>query len=465
MRFMCLVIAGAAGVFTGFLPVAANSPAVALVSAGRPADHAPGPGVVQLGGAADSTPVAVSPDGSKVFVGGQSLVAYNPVTGAPLWAAAAGTFPGGCCAVVVGPGGSTLFAAGQALDASGTQEYATAAFDAATGAQLWAAIYHGPGAGSDRTRSVAVSPDGSKVFVTGQSSNTTSNSFDSAYATVAYDAATGAQLWVARYAVGAQNADAYSVAVSPDGSRVFVTGGSAGATGIYMFATVAYNAATGAQLWVARYAVGARNAGAQSIAVSADGSRVYVAGTVHVKGGQQDFATVAYDAASGAKLWAAFYPRGVIISMTVSPDGSKVFVTGQSRSVLTGLYGYATVAYNAATGAQLWARRSQLGGLGLPFSMAVSPDGSKVFVTGYATTSGSTSDYATVAYNAATGAQLWARLYTGKAKGLSQAHGVAVSPDGSKVFVTGVSPALNGRDDATVAYNAAIGTVLWVARH
>lgn len=499
MRLTYQAAAVVAGVITGFLPAAANPAAAALVSPGRAAAHAATAsvttrqaaarpdarsgvglrsGMAQLGGAADSTPIAVSPDGSKVFVGGPPLVAYNPATGARLWRAGAAVFSGGCCAVVISPDGSTLFAAGAAIVGSpeeegSTREYATAAFDAVTGAQLWVATYHGPGVGSDVTRSLAVSPDGSKVFVTGQSSNTTNPSlFNNAYATVAYDAATGAQLWVARYSGANMGSVANSVAVSPHGSLVFVTGASAGPTGRAMFATVAYSAARGAVVWVARYAVGSRNAAAVSVAVSPDGSKVYVGGTAHAKWGQQVFATVAYRAASGAKLWATLYPRrpspvvgsSGITSMTVSPHGSKVFVTGQSKSKRTGIYEYATVAYDAATGAQLWVKRSRMGLLGLPFSMAVSPHGSKVFVTGYAEITGTTTDYATVAYNAATGAKLWARLYSGQVEGLSQAHGVAVTPRGSKAFVTGVSPALTGRNHATVAYNAATGAVLWVAR-
>ena len=55
------------------------------------------------------------------------------------------------------------------------------------------------------------------------------------YATIAYDAATGADLWVNRYT--APNSFAYSIAVSPDGSKVFATGRSKGD-----YITVAYAA-------------------------------------------------------------------------------------------------------------------------------------------------------------------------------------------------------------------------------
>jgi hypothetical protein len=59
---------------------------------------------------------------------------------------------------------------------------------------------------------------------------------------------------VARYNGAAGGVDAASpVAVSPGGTRVFVTGESLGRTTGRDYATVAYSAATGRQLWVRRY--------------------------------------------------------------------------------------------------------------------------------------------------------------------------------------------------------------------
>ncbi|HLQ62831.1 MAG TPA: hypothetical protein VK131_13300, partial [Candidatus Acidoferrales bacterium] len=110
------------------------------------------------------------------------------------------------------------------------------------GAQLWVRRYDGPGnslGSDDAARSVAVSPGGGTVFVTGYSQGTTSDE----YATVAYDAATSAQLWVSRYDGPASlGAEANSVAVSPGGGAVFVTGSSDGGSNGEDYATVAYNA-------------------------------------------------------------------------------------------------------------------------------------------------------------------------------------------------------------------------------
>ena len=84
----------------------------------------------------------------------------------------------------------------------GGADYATVAYDAATGAQRWASRYNGPANRDDFALSVAVSPDGATVFVTGASfggRNRACCNSDWDYATVAYDAATGAQRWASRY--------------------------------------------------------------------------------------------------------------------------------------------------------------------------------------------------------------------------------------------------------------------------
>jgi DNA-binding beta-propeller fold protein YncE len=85
--------------------------------------------------------------------------------------------------------------------------------------------------------------------------------------------------------------------------------------------------------------------------------------------------------------------------VTASPDGTTVFVTGASSGTIAGQVDYATVGYNAATGARLWVKRYAglaKGGIGThAYSVAVSPSGSTVYVTGE---SGNDSVSATVAY-------------------------------------------------------------------
>lgn len=219
------------------------------------------------------------------------------------------------------------------------------AYNAVTGARLWTASYKGSSNGLNQAYSVAVSPDGRRVFVTGESDGS-GTSLD--YATVAYNAATGSQLWAARYhGPGTGEDAATAVAAGPTGSTVFVTGASNGASSGYDYATVAYDTHTGAQLWVDRYNGGA----ASSVAVSREGSKVYVTGGSHGAFTGSDYATLAYSTATGARLWLRRYTgpgdgSDSATSMAVSPTSNKLFVTGISPGwpgATAG--GYATVAY------------------------------------------------------------------------------------------------------------------------
>ena len=67
--------------------------------------------------------------------------------------------------------------------------------------------------------------------------------------------------------------------------------------------------------------------------------------------------------------------------VAVSPDGSRVFVTGCSGLTACGLGWMTTVAYDVATGTPLWmAQHPQRGGVAI--GVAVAPDGRLVYVTG-----------------------------------------------------------------------------------
>ena len=225
---------------------------------------------------------------------------------------------------------------------------AARATPAAPGAQLWVARYNGPAGKQDGARSVAVSPDGSTVFVTGSSDGGPATGWD--YATAAYSAVTGRQLWVSRYNGPANMFDAArSVAVSPGGARVFVTGYSVGRTAGNAYATVAYGAAAGRRLWVSRYNGPANSSEASSVAVSPAGTTVYVTGDSLRLTARDDYATVAYGAAAGRRLWVSRYNgpgngEDTASAVAVSPAGTTVYVTGTSDGG-TAEFDYATVAY------------------------------------------------------------------------------------------------------------------------
>jgi sugar lactone lactonase YvrE len=429
--------------------------------------------------------VEMSPDGSRVYVTGSSAgtrhgmdyatVAYDTSNGAELWAARYDGPRHGrdfAAAIAISPDGSRVVVTGSSAgsmtsDEDQADDYATATYDAATGTKLWVRRYNGAANSTDASRAVAVSPDGSLVLVTGSTVDAITSSD---YTTVAYDADTGRRRWVSHYNGPGTGADdvAISLALSPDGSTVFVAGGSLNDavvphSFVQDFATVAYDAATGERLWVRHRRVGG---GATALAVSPGGGAVFVTGYASHSGSftEYDFETVAYDSATGARRWTSRYsgtgsdfeiPR----SLAVSPDGSAVFVTGR-RSDATSDTDYGTVAIDAVTGHRLWARRYDGPGhfRDDPATVEVSPDGAQVFVTGVSSGSANIADfyaedYATLAYDATTGATVWRRRYNGAGDSSDRATGLAVSPLGSMVFVTGASRGLAGNDDyATVAY-------------
>jgi DNA-binding beta-propeller fold protein YncE len=88
-------------------------------------------------------------------------------------------------------------------------------------------------------------------------------------------------------------------------------------------------------------------------------------------------------------------------------------------------------------------------------AVGVSPNGTLVYVTGRSQTSGSFVDFATVAYDASTGAQRWVERYDGPGDGGNdEARGLAVDPGGTSVYVVGLSYAQgNHFDFVTVAYS------------
>jgi hypothetical protein len=197
------------------------------------------------------------------------------------------------------------------------------------------------------------------------------------------------------------------------------------------------------------------------IAIAPDGSRVFVE-EANTETGQNNALTVAYDSA-GSKLWAVRFQGFCLPStsincssrpwyngpITVSPDGSTVFVASLFLYLLNE-EGFATVAYDAATGVQKWAARYDMNvadTLTGP-AVAVNPNGKEVYIAGFA----NNADTTTLAYDSATGNQNWLAVYGAVSRGT---NAIAVSPDGTQVFVAGteIQPPRTDADLFALAYN------------
>jgi hypothetical protein len=404
---------------------------------------------VQAAGAANA--MAADPSGDEVFaVGPTLLVAYDAATGAQLWEQS----KGGGKSVAVSPDGKTVFVI-KAVHGGLRASFATSAYSASTGTRLWSRRYHGRALGVEEPSVVAVSPGGGTVFVTGSSSGLTSGSD---YATVAYSAASGKQLWVSRYNARGRAADGpVAMTVSPSGAAVYVTGISIfrSDAGERAFSTVAYGTASGKSLWTRRYYLPSRNPlkegnVATSVAVSHDGKRVFVAGRSTKKGLGVGFATVAYAATSGRQLWVRRYQTAkhndYAVDMLVSPrGGGTVIVAGDS--VLGGLGGSVTrsddlvVAYTESTGRTKWVSRIADDNFAEEYvgDAALSPDGRSFYLAGtaylvdkYGGREPGTS--LTVAANVATGHQSGSQTVSTDMSGQEGAL-VTVNPDDGTVYI------------------------------
>jgi hypothetical protein len=248
-----------------------------------------------------------------------------------------------------------------------------------------------------------VSADGAQVFVTGISS--VAPPANSMFGTVAYGATNGTQQWAKRTSSGIDDAAA-DVVASPRGGRVFVLGdGRDDTSSPYDFRLLAFRATDGTLTQSTEYD-GGQNDVAADLAVDADGS------TLFATGGATTFLTVAFRASTFKEIWAKRYDAGhgfnKAASVTASPDGSAVYVTGVSAGKSMSCFGdvqssaYATLRYDASSGSQAWVARYN----GLkrdpdePTQVLTSPDGSTVYVTGDSDTGCVGSDVATVAYQA-----------------------------------------------------------------
>lgn len=278
--------------------------------------------------------VGPGPEGSeRVYLAGRRagfhVAALDGASGELQWEAT-DVSTGKSRSIGLSPDGAYVYAMGP-ISVSST-DIKTVAYDSGLhdteeeqhgGELLWSATYDGPAGGTEFPLTLKVGPEGSRLFVAGYECAESVlggvlglvGSCDYDFVTLAYAADTGQQLWKRAFkgAEGFESLDVLAdgevgdAAVSPDGAQVFVTvtsidvGRSA--------TTLAYDAATGQELWVMLYPASRP----QSIAVNPEGSAVYVSGgdpSAQMGIGDEtaftgDGFVVAYSTATGQQLWAA----------------------------------------------------------------------------------------------------------------------------------------------------------------
>jgi DNA-binding beta-propeller fold protein YncE len=440
--------------------------------------NGPAGGSEGIGGLISHRMVAVSPDGATVYGLGAAdtaagaasdlsllVVAFDVATGARRWAY---TFTGTqalpspeAMAVAVAPDGKTVFATATLYDGADQRAISTVAIDAASGVERWRVVED---SGTTSSNALAVDPLGARVYVAGQ------RAIDdgSVALTLAYDAVTGETEWVAEHTAPNGRTGAWRIAANPDGQRLYVAAADLDEGGATIdVVLLVLDTATGAQRAATHFPTkGFPPAG---IAVSADGSTVVVE-EANLATSLNNALTLAYDA-EGKLLWNArfggcdqfkcsarpWYSGPV----AVSADGSRVFVTSLGVLVAGGTV-FHTTAYNGRTGAQLWttAHPWNAGDCFCGPSVATSADGRDVYISTHAywTVVYGTGEGLTLAYDGETGQRRWSAVTAEPGAGVGTGH-LALTPDGKRLLVGGAAAqAVASGDDYADVLMAAFPT-------
>jgi DNA-binding beta-propeller fold protein YncE len=259
----------------------------------------------------------------------------------------------------------------------------------------------------DSNEAVAVSPDGGSVYVVSSDSDSITRFVREANGALRYRGCVANR---GAHGCGKPKHDslggAFDVAVSPDGKSVYVV--SLDGDSITRFDRQPDGSLTFKNCFANARAHGCRAlkhdslGGADSVAVSPDGKSVYVASL----GGD---AITLFDRSPGGRIT----PRGCLANsgshdcrepkvnslhaadgVAVSPDGQSVYVSSMTGPTVNGGAGAVTQFKRRADGSlgykgcfanqgRYGCRAPRLDSLGSPQSIAVDPDGAKVFVGSY----------------------------------------------------------------------------------
>lgn len=327
------------------------------------------------------------------------------------------------------------------------------AMPAAGGDQIWEKTY----GTSDVSYDLVLAPDGSTVYVTGDD--------DASIVTAAYDAQTGARLWLTTKSAGTE-ADAGQIQVSPDGSNLYVGGTVYHQDGSREGLVVAYGTDTGAEEWSSTYDnPDSPFDSGSGVAVTADGGSVALAAISVVGSGRNVLDLTLYDAATGAQTWTSTYGQkgyNRLATSVASASGGILVVTGQEQVIGQRQASILTLGYSVGSGSLLWsARYAGKTNNNIGQQVVVAPDGSAAYVTGVKSAKRS-NVMTTLAYDTATGAQRWATVDPVGAKERSEGTRLAVLGDGSRVAAIGEAHVGSKPWHArTIVYDATTGGILW----
>jgi hypothetical protein len=243
------------------------------------------------------------------------------------------------------------YVTGRAFQSGRGDEVATLKLAAADGDILWAELSGGPAYKNDRGWDIVVGPDDNPV-VTGVSVN----SDDSAnFWTIKYNKNNGSFLWNRSLPGAVNNQMRAGWLEVADNGDIFMANRSWTSTSSYDVVLHRYGAMDGGTIWEIQYGTPSATADDPRSMIRNDAEDLVVAG---VSG--SDYMVLKFDGATGDTLWTATYdgPAGwydVATCLALGP-AQEVVASGFSDGTGTG-WDVATLAFNPATGQELWVLR------------------------------------------------------------------------------------------------------------
>lgn len=286
------------------------------------------------------------------------------------------------------------------------------------------------------------------------------------------EATSGDLVWAKRFSESSRRrpfATAASVAVTPDGSTLYVSGTRRydyrGHGDIFL---AAFSARTGDRLW-ARAVHKGRAHGVEAEVVS-DNQGVYVTGSGRYEDSRRQVITARYSS-EGQRIWKRNYGAADTheYPSDLATDGSRVFVAGMRR-VTRRDYDHVTIAYDPK-GRLLWEFVSQDDVPGYTYGAELRYEDDRVYLFGTAQVldqSGGATTSGMYSLDASTGTVLWSDVVASPMTGFVSAPNLTLSPDGEIAYAVGLSgtPAADHFEEFVVrAYDSASGKVLWTSTY
>lgn len=323
------------------------------------------------------------------------------------------------------------------------------------GDQQWSRTFDGAGHGEDKAYAITLDKS-NNVIVTGYTTGITSHHD---FVTIKYNSG-GTQQWFATYNAPFNNDDEAHAIICDDSSNVYITGFITN-FGTYYY-TIKYNS-SGVYQWGKTFG-GTGNGDNKAYAITIDRrSNIYITGYISDTETGFDYATIKYNQ-NGTQQWARIYNGPAnsddkAYAITIDRMGA-IYVTGYASNTGSS-FDYATIKYDSS-GTAIWTALYDGTGHSEDKAFAITVDSlNNPYVTGTSrhNTATGTEDFATIKYSSSNGSQLWAARYSSPLNGPSIPNSITIPKNNSYVFVTGSSwsDSTKKMDIATVKYNILTG--------